>query len=146
MGCHCLLRGDLRSSQQKILEQHSHCRRQTADSVGKESTSNTGDLGSIPGFGRSPGVGKGYPLQYSCLENPMDRGAWQTTVHEVPRVGHHFATKPPPSSCTPQAYKPCNCPVLKQTNKQKKSPDIETETSAVFWIGDLRSSQQKILE
>ena len=38
---------------------------------------------SIPGSGRSPGEGNGYPLQYSCLENPMDRGAWQATVHGV---------------------------------------------------------------
>jgi len=42
-----------------------------------------GDLGSIPGLGRSPGEGNGNPLQYSCLENPMDRGAWQVTVYEV---------------------------------------------------------------
>ena len=41
------------------------------------------DLGSIPGSGRSPGERNGYPLQYSCRENPMDRGAWQTTVHGV---------------------------------------------------------------
>ena len=117
-------------------------------SVGKQPTCNAGDLGLVPGLGRSPGEGNGSPLQYSCLGNPMDRGAWQATVPEVPRVvGHDFVTKPPPSSCTPQAYKPCNCPVLKQTNKQtKKSPEIETETSTVFWIGDLRHSQQKILE
>ena len=44
---------------------------------------NAGDAGSIPGLGRSPGVGNGNPLQYSCLENPMDRGAWQATVHGV---------------------------------------------------------------
>ena len=43
----------------------------------------TGDLGSIPGSGKSPGVGNGNPLQYSCLGNPMDRRAWQTTVHGV---------------------------------------------------------------
>ena len=53
------------------------------DSDGKESAGNAGDLGSIPGSGRSPGEGNGYPLQYSCLENPMDRGAWQATVHGV---------------------------------------------------------------
>ena len=40
-----------------------------------------GDLGSIPGLGRSPGEGNGNPLQYSCLKNPMDRGAWQATVY-----------------------------------------------------------------
>ena len=40
-----------------------------------------GDRGSVPGLGRSPGEGNGNPLQYSCLENPMDRGAWWATVH-----------------------------------------------------------------
>ena len=44
---------------------------------------NTGDTDSIPGSGRSPGEGNGNPLQYSCLENPMERGAWQATVHGV---------------------------------------------------------------
>ena len=42
-----------------------------------------GDLRSIPGSGRSPGEGNGYPLQYSCLENSMDRGAWRATVHGI---------------------------------------------------------------
>ena len=46
----------------------------------KKSAYNAGDPGSIPGLGRSPGEGNGYPLQYSCLENPMDRGAWQVIV------------------------------------------------------------------
>ena len=49
----------------------------------KESACNAEDLSSIPGLGRSPGVGNGNPLQYSCLENPMDRGAWQATVQRV---------------------------------------------------------------
>ena len=49
----------------------------------KESTCNVGDQGSIPGLGRSPGEGNGTPLQYSCLEDPMDRGAWQATVKVV---------------------------------------------------------------
>ena len=47
----------------------------------KESACNAGDLGSIPGSERSPGAGNGYPLQYSYLENSMDRAAWQATVH-----------------------------------------------------------------
>ena len=50
---------------------------------GKESAANAGDAGSIPGSGRSPGQGSGNPLQYSCLENPMDRGAWWAIVHGV---------------------------------------------------------------
>ena len=52
-------------------------------SAGKESAGSVGDLGSIPGSGRSPGEGNGNPLLYPCLENPMDRGAWQATVHGV---------------------------------------------------------------
>ena len=52
-------------------------------SNGKKSACNAGDPGSILGSGRSPGRGCGNPLQYSCLENTMDRGAWRATVHEV---------------------------------------------------------------
>ena len=49
----------------------------------RESACNAGDLGSIPGAGRSHGERNGNPLHYSCLENPMDRGAWRATVHEI---------------------------------------------------------------
>ena len=52
-------------------------------SVVKNLPANAGDLGLVPGLRRSPGEGNGNPLQYSCLENSMDRGAWQATVHEV---------------------------------------------------------------
>ena len=65
-------------------------------SDGKESACNTGDLDSVPESGRSPGEGNGNPSQYSCLENAMDKGAWQATVHGVTRVGHDLVTKPPP--------------------------------------------------
>ena len=54
-------------------------------SDGKESACNEGNLGLIPGSGRSPGEGHGNPLQYSGLENSMDRGAWCATVHGVPK-------------------------------------------------------------
>ena len=54
-----------------------------AVSVGKESACSAGDLGSIPRLGRSPGEGNGNPLQYPCLENLMDRGAWWAAVHGV---------------------------------------------------------------
>ena len=63
---------------------------------GKESAYNAGDIGSIPGSGRSPGEGNGNPLQYSCLGNPMDRGAWEAIVHGIARVGHNLVSKPPP--------------------------------------------------
>ena len=73
-----------------------HCRTSSSfedwhpcSSVGKESACNAGDLGSIPGLGRSPGGGNGNPLQYSCLDNPMDRGAWQVTGYGGARVGHN---------------------------------------------------------
>ena len=70
-------------------------------SVGKESACSAGDLGSISGSGRSPGEGNGNPLQHSCLENPMDRGAWQATVHGVTRVRHDLVTKPPQGYIVP---------------------------------------------
>ena len=54
----------------------------------KASACNVGGLGSIPGSGRTSREGNGNPLQYSCLENPMDRGAWWATVHGSQRVGH----------------------------------------------------------
>ena len=52
-------------------------------SDGKVSARNVGDLGLIPGLGRSPGKGNGSPLQYSCLENPTNRGTWRATIHRV---------------------------------------------------------------
>ena len=55
----------------------------TGGSDGKESACNAGDLGLIVGLERSPGEGNGYPLQYSCLENSMDRGGWWATVHGI---------------------------------------------------------------
>ena len=58
--------------------------------VVKNQPANAGDADSIPGSGRSPGEGNGKPLQYSCLENPMDRGAWWATVHGVSRVRHYM--------------------------------------------------------
>ena len=58
-------------------------RSNSGGSDGKEFACNAGDLGLIPGSGRSPGGGNGNPLQHACLENFKDRGAWQATVHEV---------------------------------------------------------------
>ena len=57
----------------------------SGNSDGKASVYNAGDPGSIPGSGRSPGEGNGNPLQYSCLANSMDAGAWWATVHGVPK-------------------------------------------------------------
>ena len=65
----------------------------TDSSVGKESACNTGDSSSIPWSGRSPGEGIGYLLQYSYLENFMDRGAWQATVHGVTKSQTRLSTQ-----------------------------------------------------
>ena len=66
-------------SRTRLSDFHFHCQ----SSEGKESACNTEDAGSIPGSGRSPREWHGNPFQYSCLENPMDRGAWQATVYGV---------------------------------------------------------------
>ena len=58
------------------------------DLEGKVSACNVGDPGSIPESGRSPAEGNGNPLQYSCLENPMDGGAWEAAVRQVVKSGH----------------------------------------------------------
>ena len=58
------------------------------DSDGNKSACNAGDPGSVPGSDRSPGEGNGNPLEYSCLENSMDRGTWWATVHGLQRVRH----------------------------------------------------------
>ena len=55
----------------------------SAGDAGDASAGDAGDVSSIPGLGRSPGGGRGNPLQYSCLENPMDTRAWQVTIHRV---------------------------------------------------------------
>ena len=68
------------------------------DSGGKESACNSGDLDLIPGLGRSLGEGNGYPLQYFCLENSMDRGAWKVTVHGVAKSHTRL------SNCTPSSF------------------------------------------
>ena len=66
----------------KIFLEKLNCDLHGSDS--KESACNAGDVGSIPGSGRSPGEGNGNPLQYSCLENAMDRGVWWAIVHGAP--------------------------------------------------------------
>ena len=70
----------------------------------KESACNAGDVGSIPESGKSPGEKNGNPLQYSGLENPMDRETWQATVHGVTRVGHDLASKPQSFPCRKALY------------------------------------------
>ena len=66
-----------------------------SDSVVKNLPAREGDAGSIPGLGRFPGGGNGNPLQYSCLKNPTDRGAWQVTVHGVAKSQTGLSTAQP---------------------------------------------------
>ena len=88
-----------------------------ASSGGKEAACHAGDPGSIPGLGRSPGEGNGNPLQYSCLENPMDRGAWQATVHgsqeldKTEQLNHHHHSLFGGTHCS-------SLPILSFTQKQ----------------------------
>ena len=72
----------------------------------KESACNAGDIGSVPKSGRPPREGITNALQYSCLENPVDRGAWCSTLHGIARAGHDLVTKPPPPCifCLGQPY------------------------------------------
>ena len=73
-------------------------------SVCKEYACSAGEPGSVSELGRSSGEGNGSPLQCSCLENPMDRGAWQATVHGSQRVGQDLATKSPPELTIERSY------------------------------------------
>ena len=95
----------------------------------KECACSAGDLGSILGSGRSPGEGNGNLLQYSCLGNPMDTGAWQATVRGV---GHNLATKPPPplwkstpthTTSTEHCYRQEHG-YISQTQSERKTPNM----------------------
>ena len=102
-------------------------------SVGKEYACHAGDLASIPGLGRSPGEGNGNPLQYNCLENPMDRGAWQAIVHGVARVGHNLATKPSP---------PYHSWASGQTTGREHSPAHQQKSGLkIYWAWPHTSEQ-----
>ena len=79
-------------------------------SMGKESSCNAGDTGSILRPGRSPEGGCGNPLQYSCLENPMDRGVWQLQSMGLQRVGHDWRYQACMHTCTSQGYCLNSCP------------------------------------
>ena len=91
LSCH----GDLGCDKPRLLDlDNSFCFQGgiPGDSDGKASACNAGDLGLIPGSKRSPGEGNGNPLQYSCLENSMDRGAWWAIVHGAAKSGQDWVT------------------------------------------------------
>ena len=100
-------------------------------SDGKESVCNAGDLGSIPGSGRSPGERNGSPLQYSCLENPVDSRVWHAIVHRVARVGHvqfNAVTQSCLTLCDPMNCSMPGLPVHHQL--------LEFTQTHVHWVGD----------
>ena len=105
VGCHALLQGSFPTQESNprffylpVLARRFFTASATwgfpGGSDSKESTCSTGDPTLIPGWGRSPREGNSSPLQYTCLENSMDREARQALVHGVARVGHYLATKP----------------------------------------------------
>ena len=95
------------------------------------------DVCSLPGSGRSPGEGNGNPLLYSCLENLIDRGAWQATVHSVTKSGHDWATKH-----THIFLKNWNLSLLgkapfhpdKFPCSESSFPEIKISTHIIFWL------------
>ena len=75
----------------KVIEDLiTECQSFLCNPVGKASACKAGDLRPVPGSGSFPGEGNDNPLQYSCLENPVDIGTWQATVHGISRVGHNL--------------------------------------------------------
>ena len=117
-------------------DQDDVCHRASLESVGKEFTGSERDPGSISGLGRFPGEGNDNPLQYSCLENPVDRGVWWATVHGVAGVEHDLVTKPPPE----KTGKLCSC------SSGIGSACSETETITVSWAtgGSRRGERESI--
>ena len=103
-----------------------------SSSVSKESACNAGDPGLIPGLGRSPKKGNGNALQYSCLENPMDRGARQATVHGVARGGYDLATKPPPIQSVWCSYRSFPGGTVAK-NPPAKAGDARDVTGKIPW-------------
>ena len=103
----------------------------------KASASNARDPGSIPGSGRSPGEGNGNPLQYSCLENPMDGETQQVTVHGVTRVRYDLATKPTRASLVAQTVN--NLPAMRETRVRSPGQEepleggMATHSSPLAW-------------
>ena len=113
--------------------------RRLGGSDGKELACDAGDLGSVPGSGRLPGGRHANPLQYSCLENPMDRGAWRATVHGVAQLSMHAGVIEP------------NTPVL-QTEKLRTRvlpPQVydvlffKSEKCGMGWVGRRLAVKQK---
>ena len=101
-------------------------------SDGKESSCNAGDLGLMPGLGRYPGEGKGYPLQYSDLENSKDRGAWQAAVHGVAKNGTWPRLSLSQSYLCPINVNPSSCLLWKIAKIALTVPDAQSTMSSLY--------------
>ena len=113
--------------------------------VVKNQPANAEDVGSIPGSGQSPGEGNGNPLQYSCLENSMDRGAWRATVHGIAKSWTWLITYPNHSKI--EWLKICCCSVAKLSSTLRDLTDFKPDSSVlqyllkfaqihIHWVGD----------
>ena len=106
-------------------------------SAGRKPAFNAEDPDLIPMLGRFPGGGNDNPLQYSCLENPMDRRVWQVTVHGVTRVRHNLATKPLPPGPEHKMvkYLPATQETWVRSLSQEDAPEkgVATHSSILAW-------------
>ena len=102
-----------------------------SDSVGTESTCKAADAGLMPGSGRSPGKGNGNPLQYSCLRNPMDRGAWQATVRGVAKSQTRLEQL---STHTHMTFKPWSKLEITWAKKERSLRGIDWGYIQLTWI------------
>ena len=126
-------------------------------SDGKVSACNAGDSGSIPGLGRSPGEGNGNPLQYSCLENSMDGGAWWAIVHGVTKSRTQLSNFTETSHCSNSPCVPrtsmvtqmVKClPAMQETQVQSLGWEDpwrrERLPTPVFWPGELHGQRSLV--
>ena len=112
----------------------------SGDSVSKESTCNTGEPDLIPGSGRSSGEVNDHPFQYSCLGNPMNRGAWWATVHRfVSQTSLHLVTKPPPEAIISHSQKQA---IRQHRDSEKYKECLPLRSSKAYKVKSVRRNQR----
>ena len=104
-----------------------------SSSGGKASACNAGDPGLIPGSGRSPGEGNGNPLQYSCLENPIDRGAWRAIVHGVAKSWTLLSNTHTHTHTRTHTHTYTHTHVHTHTHTETKNGQLSFQTFEVHW-------------
>ena len=121
----------------KLMEQN--CSQTKGSSVGKESACSAGDPGFNPWVCKIPWEGNGNPLRYSCLENPMNRGAWRATVYGAARVRHNLVNKPSP----PKYSQLCPIRSCKYVSFPVPSTTLKSFTDEIY-INILKSRQDPV--